>query len=449
MYQSINPYNNLLLKEYAFDSFPDLNASVKAQQEWRKCSISERAIYLQKVADILRKNRQKYAEIITAEMGKPLRESIYEIDKTLTAFDYYIAHAETILAPKEVKSNASKSYVSFEPLGVIFSIMPWNFPFWQVFRFAVPSLMAGNVTVLKHAPNVPQCAEAIAQLFEEADVPKNLLRSYFLSNEDAAKVIASSQIAGVSFTGSDTAGAIVAGLAGANLKKVVVELGGNDPFIVLDDADLDYAISEAIRSRSINSGQSCNASKRFIITEKKYDEFLKKLIEKVRALKVGNPTAPDTQIGPLARKDLAQKVQTQIKNTVAQGARSFMNETWEPEVGNFVSPTVLADVTSEMTAFQEEIFGPVWSVIKATNVQHAIELANATQFGLGASIWTKDVAFAETLAPKILSGNVFINDIVKSDARLPFGGIKRSGFGRELSEYGMLEFVNIKTVYIH
>lgn len=449
MYQSINPYNNSLLKEYAFDAFPDLEVSVKAQKEWRKHSISDRGIYLQKVADLLRKNKQQYAEIITAEMGKPVREAIYEIDKTLTAFDYYIANAETILAPKSVKSNASKSYIAFEPLGVIFSIMPWNFPFWQVFRFAVPSLMAGNVTVLKHAPNVPQCAKAIAGLFEEADVPQHLLRSYFLSNEDAAKVIASPHISGVSFTGSDTAGAIVAGLAGANLKKAVVELGGNDPFIVLDDADLDYAISEAIRSRSINSGQSCNAAKRFIVTEKNYDAFLQKLTGKVCALKVGNPTEPDTQVGPLARKDLAEKVQAQINKTIAQGAKGFVNEHPGLGNGNFVAPTVLADVTSEMTAFQEEIFGPAWSVIKANSVQHAIELANATQFGLGASIWTSDTKFAEQLAPEIQSGNVFINDIVKSDARLPFGGIKRSGFGRELSEFGMLEFVNIKTVYIH
>ncbi|HEY0262286.1 MAG TPA: aldehyde dehydrogenase family protein, partial [Chitinophagales bacterium] len=373
----------------------------------------------------------------------------YEIDKVLTAFDYYIANAETILAAKVVKSNASKSYIAFEPLGVIFSIMPWNFPFWQVFRFAVPSLMAGNVTVLKHAPNVPQCAEAIAKLFAEADIPKSLLLTYFLSNEDAAKVIADSRIAGVSFTGSDTAGAIIAGLAGANLKKAVVELGGNDAFIVLDDADLDYAISEAIRSRSINSGQSCNAAKRFIVTEKNYDEFLQKLIEKVRALKVGNPTEPDTQVGPLARKDLAEKVRKQISDTVAEGAKVFANNDILFTSENFVAPTVLANATSTMTAFNEEIFGPVWSVIKANDVQHAIELANATQFGLGASIWTRDIAFAETLVPEIQSGNVFINDIVKSDARLPFGGIKRSGFGRELSEFGMLEFVNVKTVYIH
>lgn len=449
MYKSVNPFDNALLKEYPLDVFLDLSVSVKAQQKWRKITIEERGKCLRKVADLLAENKNYYASLITAEMGKPLREAIYEIDKTLTAFDYYIENAAAILASKTVQSNASQSYISFEPLGVIFSIMPWNFPFWQVFRFAVPSLMAGNVTVLKHAPNVPQCAEAIAKLFEDADVPENLLLNYRLTNEDAAKVIASPEISGVSFTGSDTAGAIVAGLAGANLKKSVVELGGNDPFIVLDDADLDYTVSEAVRSRSINSGQSCNAAKRFIVSEKIYDVFLQKLIDKVYTLKVGNPLASDTKIGSLARKDLADKVREQINKTVRQGAKAFYNEEWQLPNENFVVPTVLANVTPDMTAFNEEIFAPVWSVIKADNIQHAIELANATQFGLGASIWTGDVKLAEKLVPEIHAGNVFINDIVKSDARLPFGGIKRSGFGRELSDFGLLEFVNIKTVYIH
>lgn len=449
MYKSVNPFDNALLKEYPLDVFLDLSVSVKAQKKWRKIAIEERGKYLRKVADLLAENKNYYASLITAEMGKPLREAIYEIDKTLTAFDYYIENAAAILASKTVQSNASQSYISFEPLGVIFSIMPWNFPFWQVFRFAVPSLMAGNVTVLKHAPNVPQCAEAIAKLFEDADVPENLLLNYRLTNEDAAKVIASPEISGVSFTGSDTAGAIVAGLAGANLKKSVVELGGNDPFIVLDDADLDYTVLEAVRSRSINSGQSCNAAKRFIVSEKIYDVFLQKLIDKVYTLKVGNPLASDTKIGSLARKDLADKVREQINKTVRQGAKAFYNEEWQLPNENFVVPTVLANVTPDMTAFNEEIFAPVWSVIKADNIQHAIELANATQFGLGASIWTGDVKLAEKLVPEIHAGNVFINDIVKSDARLPFGGIKRSGFGRELSDFGLLEFVNIKTVYIH
>jgi succinate-semialdehyde dehydrogenase/glutarate-semialdehyde dehydrogenase len=400
------------------------------------------------IAENIQAKRDEFARLITSEMGKPLREAYYEIDKTLTAFDYYIPHAEQHLAKQFVQTNASKSYIAFEPLGVILSVMPWNFPFWQVFRFAVPSLMAGNVTVLKHAPNVPQCADAIHQLFQDERLPKNLLVNYCLTNEDVAKLIAIPEIAGVSFTGSDTTGAIIAGLAGQNIKKCVVELGGNDPFIVLDDADLDLAIAGAIKSRSINSGQSCNAAKRFIVNEKNYYLFIEKLTNAVNALKVGNPMLEDTNIGPIARKDLAEKVRAQITKTIAQGAKAIFNPAVINTDSNFIVPTILTDVTSNMCAFQEEIFGPVWTVIKANSISHAIELANDTVFGLGASIWTADEKVGEDLAPKLQSGNVFINDIVKSDARLPFGGIKRSGFGRELSEFGLREFVNVKTVYI-
>jgi succinate-semialdehyde dehydrogenase/glutarate-semialdehyde dehydrogenase len=381
-------------------------------------------------------------------MGKPLREAYYEIDKTLTAFDYYIPNAQQYLAKEFVQTNASKSYISFEPLGVILSVMPWNFPFWQVFRFAVPSLMAGNVTILKHAPNVPQCAAAIHQLFQDERLPKNLLVNYCLTNGDVAKLISTPEIAGVTFTGSDTTGTIIAGLAGQNIKKCVVELGGNDPFIVLDDADLDLAIAGAIKSRSINSGQSCNAAKRFIVTEKNYSLFIEKLTNAVNALKVGDPMREETNIGPIARKDLAEKVRAQIAKTITQGAHAIIHPSTIQIDSNFVAPTILTEVTSDMCAFQEEIFGPVWTVIKAHSTLHAIELANDTVYGLGASIWTADEQAGEELAPHLQSGNVFINDIVKSDARLPFGGIKRSGFGRELSEFGLREFVNIKTVYI-
>jgi succinate-semialdehyde dehydrogenase/glutarate-semialdehyde dehydrogenase len=448
MYQSINPFTNELLKTYSFSSFPDIQLSVKAQQEWSSYSISERGAFLRIVAENIQAKREEFARLITAEMGKPLREAYYEIDKTLTAFDYYIPNAEQYLAKEFVQTNASKSYISFEPLGVILSVMPWNFPFWQVFRFAVPSLMAGNVTVLKHAPNVPQCAEAIHQLFEDERLPKNLLVNYCLTNDDVAKLIAMPEIAGVTFTGSDTTGAIIAGLAGQNIKKCVVELGGNDPFIVLDDADLDLAIDGAIKSRSINSGQSCNAAKRFIVTEKNYSLFIAKLTAAVNSLIVGDPMLEATQIGPIARKDLAEKVHTQIAQTIAQGAKAITNPTSISAESNFVAPTILTDVTPTMCAFQEEIFGPVWTVIKANSTEHAIELANNTVYGLGASIWTADEKAGEELAIQLQSGNVFINDIVKSDARLPFGGIKRSGFGRELSAFGLREFVNVKTVYI-
>jgi succinate-semialdehyde dehydrogenase / glutarate-semialdehyde dehydrogenase len=449
MYQSVNPFDNSLIKEYPFDAFPDLKKSVTAQQQWAKLSVEERGKHLRKVADNLQKYKNEFAQLITLEMGKPLRESLYELDKTLSTFDYFIEFAPKHLESINIPSNASRSYVSFEPLGVLFSVMPWNFPFWQVFRFALPSLLAGNVTVLKHAPSVPGCAEAIAKLFSESDIPQNLLLNYYLSNEDAAKVIAADEIAGVSFTGSDATGSIIASLSGKHIKKSVIELGGNDAFIVMDDADLDVTIAGAIKSRSINSGQSCNAAKRFIVDEKIYDAFVEQLTKEVLNLKVGNPMDESTQVGPLARKDLAEKVIKQIELSVVQGAVKYQNKLEGLEAENFVAPCVLTNVKPGVCAFEEEIFGPVWSVIKSKNIQESIALANQSQYGLGASVWTNDVSKALPLIPLIQSGNVFINDIVKSDARLPFGGVKKSGFGRELSEFGLKEFVNIKTVYIH
>ena len=448
-YATVNPCNNELIKEFPLDAFPDLNISVEAFKVWKKLTVEERGVQLKKVALLLEKNKKHYAELITLEMGKPLREAEYELNKTLSAFDYYIENAPKFLQNEMVQSNASKSYISFEPLGIIFSVMPWNFPFWQVFRFAVPTLISGNVSILKHAPCVPQCALAIQNLFEEAGVTKNIFRNYFLSNEDASKLIADPRIAGISFTGSDATGSILAEQAGRNIKKCVMELGGNDAFLVLEDADLDLAVAGAIKSRSINSGQSCNGAKRFIVVEKIADEFTKKLIDAVKQLKVGNPLDEATNVGPLARKDLALKVKKQIADSVAQGAIAHYGNGIPNTEGNFVSPVVLTNVKQGVTSFEEEVFAPVWSVITAKNVEEAITAANNSVYGLGVSIWTGNKAGAEQLAPELETGNVFINDIVKSDPRLPFGGVKRSGFGRELSEYGLKEFVNIKTVYIN
>ena len=448
-YQSINPYSGEMIKEFAFDKIPDLNNAQKSFEQWRKLTIEERGQQLQKLAKVIANRKEEYARIITAEMGKPYRESLYEIAKVLTAFDYYIANAPKLLKPEMVSTAASKSYISFEPLGIIFSVMPWNFPFWQVFRFAVPSLMAGNVTILKHAPSVSLCAEAIEQAFHEAGIMDGVFTKVYLSNEDAATMIASPQIVGVSFTGSDGTGSVIASLAGKYIKKSVIELGGNDAFIVLDGADIDMAVAGAIKSRSINSGQSCNAAKRFIVTEKNFDTFKDKLVQEVASLKVGDPMKEETQIGPLARRDLAEKVTAQISDTIAAGATAHFNPFKAPVGSNFIAPVVLENVKPGMRAFEEEIFGPIWSLIKAKDVNDAIQLANQSQFGLGASIWTDDVAAAELLVPELQTGNVFINDIVKSDAKLPFGGVKRSGFGRELSEFGLKEFVNIKTVFIH
>ncbi len=447
-YQSMDPYTGRVIRDFALDSFPDLAISRDAFDKWRRLTIAARGAHMRRLADVLERNKERYASLITQEMGKPYKESLYEINKVLTAFDYYIDGAARMLAPEPVVTNASRSYIAFEPLGIIFSVMPWNFPFWQVFRFAVPSLMAGNVTVLKHAPSVSGCAEAIEQAFAEAGMPHGTLLKYYLSNEDAAKVIAHPDVRGVSFTGSDATGSIIASLAGQHIKKAVIELGGNDPFIILPDADMDLAVAGAIKSRAINSGQSCNAAKRFIAVGSAYEAFSKKLIAAVMALKVGNPMDEDTQIGPLARPDLADKVRRQIADTIAQGARPHVHDTTETGNANFVAPVVLEGVQPGMVAFEEEIFGPVWTLVRAADTAEAVSLANQSQYGLGASVWTADARAAEQLIPELEAGNVFINDIVKSDARLPFGGVKRSGFGRELSEFGLHEFVNVKTVYV-
>lgn len=448
-YASIYPVNNQLLKEFPFDDYPDLNVSIHAFNSWRKLTIEERGKQLKRVAELMEKKKRMFAELITMEMGKPLREAEYELNKTITSFDYYIQNAPVFLKNETIKSNASKSYVSFEPLGIIFSIMPWNFPFWQVFRSAVPALISGNVTILKHAPNVPQCALAIADLFTEAGLPDGVFKNYFLRNEDAGKLIADPRIAGISFTGSDSTGSILAEQAGKNIKKCVMELGGNDAFIVLKDADLDFTIAGAVKSRSINAGQSCNGAKRFIVVKEVAEAFTLQLIEAVNELKVGDPIDEETQIGPLSRKDLAEKVKKQIADTVKQGATAYYGMEVSDKEGNFVSPVVLTNVKEGMRAFNEEIFGPVWSVIVVKDVEEAITTANNSVYGLGASIWTSDKTKAEQYVSELQAGNVFINDIVKSDPRLPFGGVKRSGFGRELSEHGLKEFVNIKTVYIN
>ncbi|MCW3125552.1 MAG: succinate-semialdehyde dehydrogenase [Bacteroidetes bacterium] len=447
-YQSIDPYTGKLIRDFPLDTFPDLTRSRTAFDLWRLLRVDERGTQLKNLARVLEKNKEEYARIITLEMGKPYKESLYEIAKVLTAFEYYTAGAADMLRQEPVKTAASKSYISFEPLGIIFSVMPWNFPFWQVFRFAVPALMAGNVTILKHAPSVSMCAEAIEKAFAEAGIMDGVFTKYYLTNEDAAALIAHPDVQGVSFTGSDGTGSIIAAQAGRHIKKSVIELGGNDAFIILEDADIDMAVAGAVKSRSINSGQSCNAAKRFIAVGSAYDAFAKKLVEQVMALKVGNPMEEAIQIGPLARLDLADKVRKQVSDTVTQGAKAHYHEAIKTDNTHFVPPVVLEDVRPGMRAFEEEVFGPVWSLVRANSVEEAMNLANQSQYGLGASIWTKDTEAAEKLAPEFQSGNVFINDIVKSDSKLPFGGVKRSGYGRELSEFGLREFVNIKTVFI-
>ena len=447
-YATINPVTNQLIAEFETGAYPDLSESVRAFNVWRKLTVEERGRHLHKIAQLLQRDKKKYAALITLEMGKPIAEAEYEIAKVITAFEYYIKNAPAFLAPVHEPTQAGKSYVRFEPLGIIFSVMPWNFPFWQVFRFAIPSLIAGNVSVPKHAPSVPQCALAIEGLFREAGAPQGIFKSYFLSNEDAGKLIADRRIAGVSFTGSDATGSKIAEQAGRYIKKCVMELGGNDAFIVLADADLDMAVAGALKSRSINTGQSCNAAKRFIVIEPVAQKFTEKLIMGVRNLKIGDPLNGHTNLGPLARKDLAEKVLQQIEDTLLNGAVAHYGAAVPDTKGNYISPVVLTGVKPGSRAFEEEIFGPVWSVIVVKDLEEAIETANNSVYGLGASIWTADVDKAESLADEFQTGNFFINDIVKSDARIPFGGIKRSGFGRELAEFGLKEFVNIKTVWV-
>lgn len=448
-YASINPYNNQLLKEFDFSPLPDLKVSEAAFAHWSSLPVQERCRQLAQVAMLLDKNKQHYARLITTEMGKPLREAVYEIEKSITAFEYYLQYAPVFLQPQPMASGAAKSYARFDPLGIIFSIMPWNFPFWQVFRFAVPTLVSGNVTILKHAPSVPQCAQALEELFHSAGLRDGVFKNYFLTNDDAAALIADPRIAGISFTGSDTTGSLLASLAGRAIKKCVMELGGNDAFIVLPDADIAQAVSGAVKSRSINTGQACNGAKRFIVLKEVAQQFTHELIAQVQQLKPGNPLSDDVQVAPLARKDLAEKVKVQVATSIQQGAVPHWGQPVPDTGGNFVQACVLTNVTEKVLSFNEEIFGPVWSIIVADSEEQALQLANQSVYGLAASVWTADSSKAEAMAARLQAGNVFINDIVKSDPRLPFGGVKRSGFGRELSEYGLKEFVNIKTVYIH
>lgn len=447
-YATVNPVNNHLLAEFDFDPLPNLDLSMQAFAAWKNLTVEQRGEQLRKVAVLLEQRKQQYAALITLEMGKPLREAEYEINKTISAFDYYIAQAPAFLAPQAMPSNASNSYVRFDPLGIIFSIMPWNFPFWQVFRFAIPTLISGNVTILKHAPNVPQCARAIAQLFTDAGLPAHVFVNCFLTNHDAATLIADSRVRGLSFTGSDTTGSLLAAQAGQAIKKCVMELGGNDAFIVLNDVDVDFAVAGAIKSRSINTGQSCNGAKRFIVTKQIAPAFTQALVKAVQDLQVGSPLNEQTQVGPLARRDLQQKALQQVQQTIEAGAVAHYGQPAPDTAGNWFSPVVLTGVKPGMVAFEQEIFAPVWSIIEVNDLAEAIATANNSAYGLGASVWSANQQAAEHAAAQLDAGNVFINDIVKSDPRMPFGGVKRSGFGRELSDYGLKEFVNVKTVYI-
>jgi len=450
--QSVNPATGALLETFEETPPAELDRIIAradaASRAWRALPIAARAERLHAAARILRERKDAYARTMALEMGKPLAQGVAEAEKCAWACDYYADEAAAMLADEPRRTDASRSYVRFEAIGPVLAIMPWNFPFWQVFRFAAPALAAGNAGLLKHAPNVSRCAREIEQVFRDAGFPDGLFRSLFLSNEGTAGVIADPRVRAVTLTGSDRAGSQVAERAGRYLKKTVLELGGSDPFLVLEDADLARATTIAADARLQNSGQSCIAAKRFIVVAAIRDAFLERFIAEVSVRRVGDPLDPDTQIGPQARLDLRANLHRQVEESVRRGARLALGGRLPDGPGAFYPPTVLTAVEPGTPAFDEETFGPVAAVIVARDDADAVRIANASVYGLGASVWTADAARGERIARELEAGSVFVNGLVKSDPRLPFGGVKRSGYGRELSEYGLKEFVNIKTVWV-
>jgi len=450
---AIDPATGKTIKEYAEPSPAEVRQVIEASHEtflgWRKTGFAERSALMKKAAAVLRERRDAYAELMAAEMGKPIREGRAEADKCAWVCDYYADSAEGFLAPEPIESDATKSYVAFQPLGVVLAVMPWNFPLWQVFRFAAPALMAGNAGVLKHASNVPGCALAIEEVFRAAGFPEHAFRTLLIGSRQVEAVIEHPLVRAATLTGSTPAGRAVARKAGTELKKTVLELGGSDPYVVLEDADLEATAETCVTSRLINTGQSCIAAKRFIVVDAVRDRFVELFVSEMKARKMGPPLEEDTAVGPMARADLRDELHEQVEQSVKKGARCLLGGAIPDGPGAYYPPTVLADVASGMPAYDEELFGPVAAIIAAKDEAEAIAIANDSVFGLGAAVFTQDVARGERIAATELeAGCCFVNAFVKSDPRLPFGGIKESGYGRELSHYGIREFVNIKTVYV-
>jgi acyl-CoA reductase-like NAD-dependent aldehyde dehydrogenase len=452
-FKTINPATEEVIAEYEImlkDKVIDAaKKSHVAFKQWKEFDVSERAPYFRNLAQILRQNKERYAKLMTLEMGKPIKQALTEIEKCAWSSEVYADNAAKWLEEEFVQADGKKHIVAFEPLGCILSIMPWNFPFWQAFRFGIPTLIAGNISILKHSNQVPQCALAIEETFREAGFPENVFKTVITNHETVAELVKSDLVQGVSLTGSTTAGAKVAELAGANLKKVVLELGGSDPFIVLDDADVEFAAKNAVSGRTINSGQSCIAAKRFIIMKNVADEFSRKITEFTNALIVDDPMDMKTDVGPLVNKDGLAQIEAQVNDAVGKGAVILTGGKRLERKGYFYKPTVLSDIKSNMKVLTEEVFGPVAPIIVVNNEEEAIRVANNSEYGLGASVWTSNEEKGLEMAKKIEAGDVFINSVVKSDPRMPFGGIKKSGIGRELSKYGLREFVNIKGINVY
>ena len=450
--KSINPFNNELIKEYQEYNQEEVEQIIRnadeAYRSWRNSSFDERSVKMKKAAEILLDNKQQYGELISTEMGKIIKESVSEVEKCAWVCNYYADNAKKFLADEPIETDAAKSMVSFEPLGVVLSIMPWNFPFWQVFRFAAPTIMAGNAGLLKHASNVSGCSLEIEKIFKEAGFPDNLFRSLLVPGSKVDEVIQNPLVKAVTLTGSEGAGRSVAKTAGAELKKTVLELGGSDPFIVLKDADLKASVETAVTARMINTGQSCIAAKRFIVVDEIADKFEKMTVRRMQKITAGNPFDEASGAGPLAKPEFVDDIIRQVSESVEQGAEILLGGNRRDRKGNFFEPTVLKNVTPGMPAFDEETFGPVFSIVRVNDEKEAIDMANKSSFGLGGALWTKDVEHGERLARLVETGAIFVNGMTKSDPRMPFGGIKNSGYGRELSHYGIREFVNIKSISI-
>ncbi len=450
---TVNPATGETLKTFTPLTEAEIETKIalaeRTFKQYRQINFSQKAQWLIKAADLLETDKQKFGELITLEMGKTIESSIAEVEKCAFVCRFYAEHAEQYLADRHITTDASQSFVRYQPLGIILAVMPWNFPFWQVFRFAAPALMAGNVSLLKHASNVPQCALAIDRIFSQAGFPSGTFQTLLIGADRVKAIIQDDRVKAATLTGSEHAGQSLAAAAGHALKKVVLELGGSDPFIVLESADLEMAVATAVTARMLNSGQSCIAAKRFIIADPIFDRFQQKLVERYQLLKVGDPMLADTDIGPMATRQIRDRLDAQVQKSVQMGAKLLMGG--KPDFdrpGHFYPPTILTDIPANAPAYSDEMFGPVAALFRVKDIDESIELANSTVFGLGASAWTNDSIEQARLINELEAGAVFINGMVKSDPRLPFGGIKRSGYGRELSSEGIQEFVNIKTVWV-